>query len=67
MIEPTTSRSSVPRSVNCASKESVGKEISEVSFVSCTTSHVGLSLFPESIEHDFMKALMIETDNKIVT
>ena len=66
-VEPTTSRSSVPCSANCASKESVGKEISEVSFVSCTTSHVGLCSFQESIEHDFMKALMIDTDNKIVT
>ena len=42
-IEPTTSGSSVPRSAKCASKESVGKEISGVSYVSCTTSHVGLS------------------------
>ena len=66
-IEPTTSRSSVPHSANCASKESVGKEISEVSFVSYTASHVGLCSFLESIEYDFMKALMIDTDNKIVT
>ena len=36
-IEPSTSRPPVLRSANCASKESVGKEISEVSFVSCTT------------------------------
>ena len=34
-------------------------------FVSCTTSHVGLCSFLESIEHDF-KALMIHTDNQIV-
>ena len=66
-IEPTTSRSSVPYSANCASKESVGKEISEVTFVSYTSLHVGLCSFLESIEHDFMKALMIDTDNKIVT
>ena len=44
-------------------------EISEGSFlfVPCTTSHVGLSLFLESIEHDLIKALMIHTDNQIVT
>ena len=30
-------------------------------------SHVGLELFLESVEHDFMKALMIHKDNKIVT
>ena len=42
-------------------------EISEVSFVSCITSHVGLCLFLESIEHDFIKALMIHTHNQIVT
>ena len=35
-------------------------------FVSCTTSHVGLCSFLESIEHDFIKALMIHTDNQIV-
>ena len=52
-IELTTSRSSVSRSANCANKESVGKETSEVSFVSCTISHVGLRLFLESIEHVF--------------
>ena len=67
VIEPTTSRSLVSRSANCTSKESVGKEISEVSFVSCTTSHVGLCLFLESTEHDFIKALMIDTGNQIVT
>ena len=39
-LKPTTSRSSVLHSANCARKESVEKEISEVSFVSCTTSHV---------------------------
>ena len=32
----------------------------------CPT-HVGLCSFLELIEHDFMKALMIDTDNKIVT
>ena len=35
-------------------------------FVSCTTSHVGLCLFLESIEHDFIKALLIHRDNQIV-
>ena len=65
--EPTTSRSLVPHSANWASKEFVGKEISEVSFLSCTTSHVGLCSFLQSIEHDFTKALMIDTDNKVVT
>ena len=38
-----------------------------MSFDSCTTSHVGLCSFLEPIEHDFMKALMIDKDNKIVT
>ena len=44
-------------------------EICEVSFsfVSCTTSHVELCLFLESIEHDFIKALVIHRDNQIVT
>ena len=41
-IELTTSRPSVQCSTDCARQESVGKEISEVSFVSCTTSHFGL-------------------------
>ena len=50
-----------------AGQESVGQNISEVSFVSYTTSHVGLCSFPESIELDFIKALMIHTDNQIVT
>ena len=36
-------------------------------FVLCTASHVGLCLFLESIEHNFIKALMIHTDNQIVT
>ena len=34
--------------------------------ISCTTSHVGLCSFLESIEHDFFKALVIHTDNQIV-
>ena len=38
-----------------------------MSFVSCTTSHVGLCSFLESIEHDFIKALKIHTDNQIMT
>ena len=66
-IEPATSRSSVSRSANCASKESGRKEISEVSFVSCPTSHVGFCSFLESIEHDFIKALMIETHIIIIS
>ena len=33
-----------------------------MSFVSCTTSHVGLCTFLETIEHDF--ALMIDTDRQ---
>ena len=53
----------LPTLCQLCSKESVGKEISEVSFVSCTTSHVGLCSFLESIEHDFIKALMIYTHN----
>ena len=48
-------------------EESVGDFWSEPSFVSCTTSHVGLCLFLESIEHDFIKALMIHIHNQIVT
>ena len=43
-------------SPNWASKESVGDVWGELSFVSCTTSHVRLGLFLESIEHDFIKA-----------
>ena len=64
-VEQTTS---VSCSANWASKESVGHEISEVNFVvSCTTSHLRLFSFLESIEYDFIKALMIHTDNQIVT
>ena len=66
-FELTTSGSSVPCSANCAREESVGDFWSELSFVSCTTSHAGLCLFLESIEHDFIKALMIHTHNQIVT
>ena len=36
-------------------------------FLSCTTSHFGHCLFLESIEHYFIKALMIHTHNQIVT
>ena len=35
-------------------------------FVSCTTSHYALYSFLESIEHDFLKALMIHRDNQVV-
>ena len=66
-IELKTSRSSVQCSTDCARQESVGREISEVSFVSCTTLHFGLSSFLELIEHDFIKAFMIHTHNQIVT
>ena len=66
-FELTTSGSSVWCSDNLASQESVGDVWSELSFISCTTSQVGLCLFLESIEHDFIKALMNHTDNQIVT
>ena len=33
-------------------------------FVSCTTTHVGLCSFLESIEHDCIKAFMIQIDNQ---
>ena len=66
-FELTTSRSSVPCSPNWAREESVGDFWSEFSFVPCTTLHVGLCLFLESIEHDFVKALMIPIHNQIVT
>ena len=33
-----------------------------MSFVSCTTSDVGLCSFLESIEHDFIKAIMVYTN-----
>ena len=36
-------------------------------WASCTTSHVGLCSFLESIEQDSMKVSMIDTANKIVT
>ena len=32
-------------------------------FVSCTTSHVGLCSFIESIEHDLIKAMKIQDGN----
>ena len=66
-FELTASRSSVWCSANCASQESVEDFWSELSFVSCTTSHVWLCLFLESIEHDFIKGFMIHTNNQIVT
>ena len=66
-FEPTTSWSSVSCSANWARKESVGDFWSELSFVSCTTTHVGLCLFLKSIEHEFIKGLMIHTHNQIVT
>ena len=65
-FEPTTFWSSVSCSPNSASKESVGDFWSEFSFVSWTTSHVELCLFLESIEHNFIKALMIHIHNQIV-
>ena len=36
-------------------------------FVSCTTSHVRLWLFLESIEHDFIKAVKIQASNWMLT
>ena len=66
-FELMTSWSSVSCSANWTREESVGDFWSELSFVSCTTLHVGLSLFLESIGHDFIKALMIHTHNQIVT
>ena len=66
-FELITSGSSVQYSAHWAREESVGDFCSELSFVSCTTSHVGLCLFLESIEHGFIKALMIHIDNQIVT
>ena len=36
-------------------------------FVSCTTSHVGLCSFLESIEHDFIKAMKIQAGNWMLT
>ena len=57
-IEPTTCRSSVPHSTDWAREDSVGDVWSEFSFVSCTTSQVGLCLFLESIEHDFISNLI---------
>ena len=41
----------------------LGSQISEVSFVSYTTSHVGLFSWLESIEHDFIKAMKIQAGN----
>ena len=61
------SQSSVLCSTNWPREESVRDFWSKLSFVSCTTSHVGLCLFLESIEHDFIKALLIHTHNQIVT
>ena len=41
-VEPRTSGSSLPHSVDCARQVGVEHQISEVSFASCSTSHVGL-------------------------
>ena len=54
-------------STNCASQVCVGQKICEASFVSCTTSHFGLSSFLESIEYDFTKAMKIQTGNWMLT
>ena len=63
-FEPTTSLSSV----SCSELGRNLLEISKVSFLLFHASlHIGLCLFLESIEHDFMKALMIHTDNQVVT
>ena len=46
----------------------VGREIFEVNFVSCTTSHFRIWSFLESIQHDFiMKALKVQIDNQMLT
>ena len=66
-FETRTSRSSGQCLTNWARQESVGQEISEVSFVSCTTSHVGLHSFLESIDHDFIKAMKIQASNWMLT
>ena len=59
-METRTSRSAGQCLTNCTRQESVGQEISEVSFLYfMTTSHVGLCSFLESIEHDFIKAMNI--------
>ena len=47
-------------------QESVGQKISEVSFVAFTISHVGHCSFLESIEHDFIKAMQIQTGNWVL-
>ena len=39
------------------------KEVYEVSFVSCSTSYFGPRSFLESVEHDFEKAMKIQTGN----
>ena len=52
-----------PLDHHCAGLVCVGQKISEVSFVSCTTSHFGLWLFLESIEHDFIKVIKFQAGN----
>ena len=45
----------------------ISRHISELNFVSCTTSLFELESFLESIEHDFMKFSDIQTDHQIST
>ena len=49
-------------STDCASLVCVGQKISEVSFVSCTTSHFGLWSFLDTTEHDFIKVMKIQAE-----
>ena len=48
-------------------KVCVGQEISEVTFVSCTTSHFGLRSFLELIKQTFIKVLKIQADSQMLT
>ena len=41
----------------------LGRFLKRALFVSSTTSHVGLRLFLESVEHDFIKAMKIQASN----
>ena len=54
-------------STDCASQACIEQEVSELNFVSCTTQHFKLWAFLESIEHDFIKTLNIQTDNQMLT
>ena len=64
VIEPRTSWSSLWCSADCARQLCIGQEISEVNFVSRTTSHIRLCSFLESIGYDrawpYTKAMVIQ-------